>query len=62
MAGFFPGTGSNVNLGNTYRAISNVAIGNVANLYANCATYYGIGASNVNLSASFAGRLYPFTY
>jgi hypothetical protein len=31
-------------------------------LYGTCWTYYGGGASNVQLSASFAGRFYPFTY
>jgi hypothetical protein len=62
MSGFFPGTGSTVTLGNTWQAISSVGVGNTANLYANCGTHYGLGASNVNLSASFAGRFYPYTY
>jgi hypothetical protein len=62
MAGFFPGTGSSVTLGNTWQAISGTGVGNTANLYANCGVYYGLGASNVQLSSSFAGRYYPNTY
>lgn len=62
MPGFFTGTGSNRELGRTARAVRNIGLGTTVLLYATCWTYYGGGASNVQLSASFAGRFYPFTY
>jgi len=61
MAGFFSATGSNRELGRTWRAISNNGLGTTAALRANCAAYYGIGGT-VSLSSTFGGRLYPFTY
>ena len=61
MAGFFSGTGSNRELGRTWRAISNNGLGTTAALRANCAAYYGIGGT-VSLSSTFGGRYYPFTY
>jgi hypothetical protein len=63
MAGFFTATGTTRELGRVGRALRNYAVGSrqVAQ-YADCWTYYGGSASNVNLSASFAGRFYPFTY
>ena len=62
MAGFFTGTGSNRELGRVARATRNTPVGNTVSLYGTCWTYYGGGASNVQLSASFAGRYYPYTY
>jgi hypothetical protein len=62
MAGFFTGTGSNRELGRTARAIRNIGLGTTVSLYGTCYTYYGSVASNIALSASFAGRYYPFTY
>jgi hypothetical protein len=63
MAGFFSGTGSNTELGRVWQAISNVGRGSAsAALRAQCGNYYGLGASTVALSSSFAGRLYPYTY
>jgi len=63
MAGFFTATGTQRDLGRTGRAIRNYALGSrqIA-MYADCWTYYSSSASNINLSASFAGRFYPFTY
>lgn len=63
MAGFFSGTGNNRELGRVARAVRNYGLGTAnIGLYGTCWTYYGGGASNVALSASFAGRYYPFTY
>ena len=62
MAGFFSGTGSNRELGRTWRAISNNGLGSTAALRANCGAYYGLGGSTVALSSSVGGRLYPHTY
>jgi hypothetical protein len=62
MAGFFTGTGSTRELGRVARALYNYGLGTTVGLYSPCWTYYGGGASNVQLSASFAGRYYPHTY
>jgi hypothetical protein len=61
MAGFFSGTGNTRALGNTARATRNLALGSQASMsYA--WNYYSGSNSNISLSASFAGRYYPFTY
>jgi hypothetical protein len=61
MAGFFTGTGSTRELGRTARATRNLGLGSQASMsYA--WNYYSGSNSNIALSASFAGRYYPFTY
>jgi hypothetical protein len=61
MAGFFSGTGTNRELGRTARATRNLALGNTASM-SFAWNYYSASNSNIQLSASFAGRFYPFTY
>jgi hypothetical protein len=61
MPGFFGGTGSNSELGRTARATRNLPLGNEASMSFAWA-YYSGSFSNISLSASFAGRFYPFTY
>lgn len=63
MAGFFSATGSNRELGRVWQAINNTTRGTAsAAMRAQCGNYYGLGASTVALSSSFAGRYYPYTY
>lgn len=62
MPGFFTGTGSTRELGRTARAVTNIGLGNTVYLWSTCWSYYSSLPSNVQLSASFAGRFYPFTY
>lgn len=62
MAGFFSGTGNTRELGRVARALYGYGLGTQVGLYSPCWTYYGGGASNVQLSASFGGRYYPGTY
>lgn len=65
MPGFFSGTGSTRTMGNTNRALYNNGIppGFEIQLRGRLGAYYGFGGSaNIQLSATFAGRFYPFTY
>jgi hypothetical protein len=64
MAGYFSATGTTRTMGNTNRALYNNAIGSISvQLRASLGNYYGFGGSaNIQLSATFAGRYYPYTY
>ena len=65
MPGFFPGTGSTMEMGRVNRALYNNGIppGFQIDLRARLGAYYGFGGSaNIQLSSTFAGRYYPFTY
>lgn len=61
MPGFFSATGTTRELGRTARATRGLGLGNQASM-SFAWNYYSGSNSNIQLSASFAGRYYPFDY
>jgi len=74
MAGYFPATGSEIQMGRARRALYNTAWGNVADsnginasgtqtlLRAELTAYYGYSSGQVTFSSTLGGRYYPYTY
>jgi hypothetical protein len=62
MAGYFPGTGSEIQMGRARRALYNTGLGTQTLLRAELTAYYGYSSGQVAFSATLGGRYYPYTY
>jgi hypothetical protein len=62
MAGYFPATGAQIELGRARRALYNTALGTQTLLRAEITAYYGYSSGQVSFSATLGGRYYPYTY
>jgi len=62
MSGYFPATGSQIQLGRARAALYGGSSTTQALLRAQVTTYYGYSSGQVAFSATVGGRYYPYTY
>jgi hypothetical protein len=60
MAGYFPGTGSTIQMGRARQALYNSL--QQTYLRAELTAYYGYSSGQVAFSSTLGGRYYPYTY
>jgi hypothetical protein len=62
MSGYFPATGSEIQMGRARSALYNSALGTQTLLRGELTAYYGYSSGQVAFSATLGGRYYPYTY
>jgi hypothetical protein len=62
MSGYFPATGSQIQLGRARAAVRGGSSTSQALLRADVTSYYGYSSGQVAFSATLGGRYYPYTY